>query len=246
MKTRAILFFTAAAFLLTLSPVVTNAQFIKGNMFVEGGLGNLTVSNNKNTIEQVDGTVSSRSKNKGFSIGAFPRVGFLVTNNLAIGTTLGLNFFSNKVTYQDPITSADQSETKSSAFTLDFMPFVRYYFGKSMGTRFYGQVGGGISVDLSRKYESKSLVGPSVSSKYNYTKKPLSVSGEAMVGLNHFISQNVAVNAALGYRYTSSKETTTYTDIFGNTDTPEKYITKGGALLWNVGFTMFIPCKKKK
>ena len=54
MKTKAILFFTAAAFFLTLAPVVTNAQFIKGSMLAEGGLGSLNVSNS--TTEYIDAT----------------------------------------------------------------------------------------------------------------------------------------------------------------------------------------------
>ena len=243
---KAILLFTVAAIFLSLAPNTTNAQFVKGDMLAEGGLGNLRVSNNKTTYEDQNGVVNDRYKDNGFSIGIFPRFGFFVTNNLAIGTTLGLNYSSNKSIRQNDVTSVDESESKSSYFNLEVMPFLRYYFGKTGTTRFYGQVGGGISVDLSRKYESKSLVGPAYNTKTNYTKKPMSVSGEAMVGLNHFVSQNVAVNAGLGYRYTSSKETYTYTNPFGVTGNPEKYINKGGALIWNVGFTMIIPCKKKK
>ena len=45
MKTKAILLFTAVAFLLTLSPVISNAQFTKGNMFVatNNGLFNFDI-----------------------------------------------------------------------------------------------------------------------------------------------------------------------------------------------------------
>ena len=240
-----LLIFAALMISLALFPAITNAQFVKGGMFVEGSLGNLTVSNSKTHYEDKNGLPTYRYKDNGFAIGIFPRIGFLVTNNLAIGTTLGLNFSSNKRTFQDEITSVNQSENKVSAFTLEVMPFVRYYFGKPTGTRFYGQAGGGISTDLSRKDETKSLIGPSTTNKYNYTNKPISVSGEAMLGMNHFVSQNVAVNASLGYRYTSSKETTTYTNNAGVTSDPEKYISKGGAFIWNVGFTMFIPCSKK-
>lgn len=130
------------------------------------------------------------------------------------------------------------------------MPFVRYYFGKSSATRFYGQVGGGVSLDLSHKYEEKDLIN---GDKYkgNYPKKFNTVSGEALIGVNHFIAQNVAINAGLGYRYNSSKETISSTSInpAGNvsvTGPENKYTNKGGSLSWNVGFTMFIPCKKKK
>ena len=127
------------------------------------------------------------------------------------------------------------------------MPFVRYYFGKSTSTRFYGQVGGGISTDLSSKNDYTSFDNNGAvdyTSKSNYPKKYVAFSGEALVGLNHFVSQNVAINAALGYRYSSDKQTTSSTSTFGTTD-PIKYTNKGGAFSWNVGFTMFVPCKKK-
>ena len=251
MKAKAILLFTGVAFLLTLAPAITNAQFAKGGMFFEGGLGNLTVSNSKSTRERVDGNINynSRSKSNGFSIGIFPRVGFLVTNDLAIGTTLGINYSSTKTTDQDYLTSANLYETKISSLTLDIMPFARYYFGKSTTTRFYGQVGGGVSLDLSRKYEEKDLINGD-KYKSNYPKKFNAISGEALVGVNHFVSQNVAINAGLGYRYNSSKVTTSSTSINppGNvavTGPEYKYTDKGGAFSWNVGFTMFIPCKKK-
>ncbi|MEP7163582.1 MAG: outer membrane beta-barrel protein [Ferruginibacter sp.] len=250
MKTKLILLFTAAAFLLSLAPAVTNAQFSKGNMFVEGALGNLSVSNNKAETER-NGIRRDYTKSNGFSIGIMPRVGFFVADNLAVGTTLGINFYSNKYKYLDPLTSFKDAESKSSSVILDFMPFARYYFGKSNSTRFYGQIGGGISTDLSRKSEYKEFNSSGVvdyTSKTNYPKKYFAFSGEALVGLNHFVSQNVAINAALGYRYNSSKETnsntTTYLGI--TTTSPEdKYTNKGGVISWNVGFTMFIPCNKK-
>ncbi len=248
MKTKAILLLTTAAFLLTLAPAVTNAQFIKGSMLAEGGLGSLTVFNNTSEYsDAASGIVGYKYKNNGFSVGIFPRIGFFLSKNMVVGTTLGVNFYSNKSKNVDPISGITVTESKYSAATLDLMPFVRYYFGKSVTTRFYGQVGGGVSLDLSRKDESKNLFNGN-SSKTNYTKKPNTISGEALVGVNHFVSQNVAINAGLGYRFNSSKETVTSTYTSGgtsNTSDPEKYTNKGGAFSWNVGFTMFIPCGKK-
>ncbi len=245
---KAILLFTVAAFFLTLA---TNAQFVKGNMFAEGGLGNLSVANNKVRWEETSGsttTVIGRTKENGFSIGLMPRFGFFVSNNLAIGATLGLNYASNKSVRQHPVTSIDIEEDKFNAFTLEFMPFARLYFGKNNNTRFYGQIGGGIGTNLSRKEENKEIA-TGDTYKVNYTKKPLTVSGEAIVGVNHFVATNVAVNAGLGFRYNSTKYTYTTTSTSGSisfTDDPIKNISKGGAFIWNVGFTMFIPCKKKK
>ena len=239
-----LLIFAALIISMSLFPGISNAQFAKGTILVEGGLGNLTVANSKTRWEDNTGAVNSRYKDNGFSIGIFPRIGFFVTKDFVVGTTLGLNYSSNKSTDQNTVTSVNEYETKTSSFRLDFMPFARYYFGKNTGTRFYGQIGGGIGVDLSDKSEGKNLQ-TGTTSKYNYPKKPTTVSGEALVGLNHFISQNVAINAGLGYKYSSTKYTETYTNYLGITGTPDKYINTGGAFIWNVGFTMFIPCTKK-
>ncbi len=249
MMKKTILFLTAVVFMFSM-PAMVSAQFKKGDCLVEGSLGNLSIAKNKTQYEQ--GNTVIKLETKGFSIAVFPRVGHFITNNLVIGTTLGLSFDKSKEVYFGADAGKDQ-ESISTLFTLDFVPFVRYYLpGKTVKTRFYGQVGAGISLDLARKYhgENFSVSGYVASSfKYNYPKKFNSVSAEALVGVNHFISQNVAVNAGLGYRYISANQTSSYTYTVGGistTNAPEKAISKTGGVVWNVGFTMFIPGKKKK
>jgi len=238
---------------LTMFPAITNAQFAKGDWLVEGGLGSINVSKTKNESQTSGDPDVYKTENNNFSISIFPRAGYFVSKNLAVGTTLGISYNSNK--YKNfGIDDIKDFESKGSAVILDFTPFVRYYFpGKNIKTRFYGQVGAGISLDLSRKYDSKyvdNLGNTTTSYKYNYPKKYNGISAEALVGLNHFVSQNVAVNAALGYRYASSKETTSYTTNspggFSSTTDPTKYSDKTSAFIWNVGFTMLLHCKKKK
>jgi len=252
MKTKLILFFAAVLFLLTAIPTISNAQFSKGNILIEGGLGNLSLSNNKTHNEEV-GSPDSRNEGSGFKISIFPRIGYFVTNNLVVGTTLGIGFSSNKSKSFNSTMGYKEYESKFSSATLDLLPFVRYYFpGKNIKTRLYGQIGGGVNLALSAKYTSENFDnnGKVVGTyKTNYAKKPFTVSGEALVGLNHFISQNVAVNAALGYNYSRSTMTSSYTQTFLNsssTSTDVKNISTTGAFVWNVGFTMIIPCKKNK
>ena len=234
---------------LTMFPAITNAQFAKGNMLVEGSIGNIDVSKTKTETER-SGNVDFKNETKDFSIAIMPRIGFFLSNNLVVGTTLGISFNSSKTDYFDVTDGHKYADTKYSSTTLDLLQFVRYYFpSKNVKTRFYGQIGGGISLDLSAKNEGRdfSTSGQvTSSSKYNYPKKFNKVSGEALVGLNHFISQNVAINAGLGYNYSRSTVTTSFTSAGGTTSTPSKYTVKTGAFLWNVGFTMIIPCKKKK
>lgn len=244
-----ILMFAVVAFMLSTIPTFVQAQFGKGNWLAEGAIGSFNLTTNSKTEYEQNGVID-KSENKGFSIGIFPRLGYFVSKSLVVGTTLGVNFNTNKYKSYEVDGSID-FEARSNAFVLDVMPFVRYYFPGNVKTRFYGQVGGGVSLDLSRKYESKSFDGDGIiigTSKDNFPKKYNSISGEALVGLNHFVAQNVAINMGLGYRYSSSKQTTssTYTSgIITNTTTPEEYRNKNGAVIWNVGFTMIIPCKKK-
>lgn len=252
MKTKAILFLSAVALFFSLIPSLTNAQFKKGDMLVEGDLGNIIVGKTKTQSEQ-NGIVGAKQETNPFSIGISPRVGFFISKNFVVGTTLGLTYSSTKNKYTDPVTGIKSGDSKSSAFVLDFLPFVRYYFpGKSATTRFYGQIDGGIDLYLSQKNDSKDYDNAGVVTstyKTNYPKKFNTISVEALLGVNHFVSQNVAINAALGYSYAKGTETTTTTYTQGNftsTSTPQKYTSKGGAFVWNVGFTMLIPCKKKK
>ena len=245
------LVFTALTFGLILFPAITNAQFAKGDWMVEGGLGSLNLSKTNNQNEQ-NGNIS-KSESNDFSISIFPRAGYFVSNNLVVGTTLGIGFGSSKYKNFNNGNGNKSGESTSNLTSLEFVPFVRYYFpGKKATTRFYAQAGGGITLDLSRKYESKSFnnTGDVTGTfKYNYPKKFNNVAAELLVGLNHFVSQNVAINAALGYRYNKSTETISSSNIFGNTTVtsdPTKYTVKTNAFVWNVGFTMFLHCKKKK
>lgn len=142
---------------------------------------------------------------------------------------------------------------KSSLAELDILPFVRYYFpSTNTQTRLYGQLGGGIGVAISYKNSSESYSSSgTVTNKttYHYPKKPIAFTGEALVGVNHFLSQNVALNAAIGYSYTHRKVSSysEQTYLGYPTNSPEiTNINSSNAFAWNVGFTMFIPCKKKK
>jgi len=252
MKTKAILFISAVALFLSLIPSLTNAQFKKGDMLVEGGLGDIKVSSNKTNYEQ-NGLPDGKSKSNGFGIEIFPRVGYFISKDVVIGTTLGVGFASSKYQNLNDVTGKKTYESKASATILDVLPFARFYFpGKNVKTRFYGQIGAGISLYISEKQESKNFDNNEVVTntyKTNYPKKLFAFSGEALVGINHFVSQNVAINAALGYNYSQGKETTTTTQTSGGltfTSDPVKYTSKTGLFSWNVGFTMFIPCKKKK
>ena len=136
MKTKAILFFSAAALFLMFIPSITKAQFSKGDLLVEGGLGNIKVSKDKSQYE-ANGTVGYKYENKGFSIAIFPRVGFFLSSKFVVGTTFGINYSSDKYENILATTNQTQNDSKTSGLVLDVLPFVRYYFPGNAKTRFY-------------------------------------------------------------------------------------------------------------
>jgi hypothetical protein len=251
-----LLFGSALCLLFTfLTPNMLWAQLKKGNYLVEGNFGNIGLSKSDYKYETGGTTpTTSSGDSKNTSIGIYPRAGIFVADKLVIGTEFSIYLYSNKNNSFNT-TGAKTNESKSSSTSLGLLPFVRYYFasskdGKSM---FFGQLTGGVSIDLANKYESVNYnAAGAVSStyKYNYPKKYSTFSGNAVVGWNRFLSENVALNFNLGYRYSKSTQTNTYTSTTGagvaTTSGETKSTFDNSGINWNMGFTMIIPRGKKK
>src|SRR5215210_3383247 len=75
-------------------PSAVAAQFTKGDWLTEGGIGNINVSNTKNQFEQSG--ISWKNEANSFTSALFPRLGYFLNRNFLIGTTLGLEFDSEK------------------------------------------------------------------------------------------------------------------------------------------------------
>jgi hypothetical protein len=225
------------------------AQPVKGTLLTETSFGNIGFGNN-NYENKTNDTLTSRSEGSNFNFDLYPRFGIFLTDKLAVGTELEVYFYNSHSTYFDG-DGIKSSEYKSNNTSLGIYPFARYYFkssddGKSM---FFGQLSGGYYFDLADNSESNyfdasgTLTGSYVYDYKNYH----SINGSLELGWNRFISENVALNLNLGYRYSKSFQTYTYTSTWGGISTLSdeyKYSYGGGGLTWSMGFTMFIPCKK--
>ena len=232
------------------------AQFAKGTVLVEGSLGNISYNKSDYTYEYFNTipTTSTKSDYKSFGFGLNPLVGFFVTNKLVLGTSLSIYFSSSKSNSLRS-TGIKSSDGKSSYVSLGISPFVRYYFAgcKSQKTMFYGQVAGGVSTDLSNKSEYNYYNSAGVftnSYKYNYPKKYFTYNALVLVGMNHMLSQNVALNMGIGYNYSNSTQTSnsisTNSSGVSTTSSNTKNTNKYSGINWSLGFTMFIPHKKGK
>jgi hypothetical protein len=244
-----LLFLIAAATITTAG----TAQFKKGNLLVETNLGNISFGNNNYTYETSGAT--RKSDGKSFSIGLYPRVGFFVSDNLVVGTELGLYLYSSSGNDFNA-TGVKTSDNKGSSFNIGLSPFVRYYFNaaKESKGRFFAQLGGGFELTLSNNYDYNYYSGTtgalSSKFKYNYPKKPLYYNANILAGYNYMVAPNVALNLNLGYRYSanSSEYTYTTTTAAGVATTSPSTISKSnsGSVDWRMGITMFIPRSKKK
>jgi hypothetical protein len=226
------------------------AQTQKGNWLVEGNIGNFnfTKSNNHSNIDSI--TTRTESRSMYFSV--YPRGAFFVMDNLAVGSTVGFSITDSKDKRINSFGIKDL-ETKNSYGLFELSPFIRYYFPcKKDKLKFYGQVGGGVFFDmyyiLQQTYFNSA--GEITSTfKSNTPKKKIGGLAEVMLGVNYFISKQIAVNASLGYQYFRSTQTNSFTTTSssGNTtNSPDdRYVAQSHRFSWLIGFTYTIPGKSK-
>jgi hypothetical protein len=252
MKSKKFLLPVFFALLVGTCSIHTQAQLKKGNMLVETSLGNITVNSGKTKYESPTAVTSSYKTNT-FGITLSPRVGFFLSDNFVLGTELKIDIYNSK---EDDFNGAGvkSSDSKFSETSIGLTPFARLYFpGKNPKSVFYGQLSAGFNVDVSRKqdYVYYNALGAITSKfKYNYEKKPFSYAGDARVGWNRFLTESIALNMDLGYEFRRNTQTSTYTQTPtigpATTSTSSKYTYDRSGVIWNLGFSMFIPCKKKK
>ncbi len=246
MKQKQILSLGIICFLIISTPKILTAQTKKGNWLAEGNLGNINLSNNK--YEHASGPYTSKSDNQGFYISLYPRIGYFINDNFVIGTTLNISYQMNKYkSYGDNgVKSYDATYTGSS---IGLSPFLRYYFTKNSKNRLYGQIGGGMNVDIFSNSEATTFYDTGdISGTYKSPSKGQVISGEALIGFNHFFTDNIAFNSAIGYNYgkriQNNTSNSTYGGITSVQETKDTYVT--GNVVWNFGFTIIIAGKKEK
>jgi hypothetical protein len=242
----------AVAFALT-----SNAQFKKGTLIVDASLGNITLGSKSNyTYKDQNGVITSSSDYTSNIFNLYPGAGIFITDKVVVGTDLSIYLSSSK---SNSFNAAGKKnyDSKSSNTSLGLNPYVRYYFAKNKNKKafYYGELMGGVYTYLSNKsdysYYNVTTGVKTSTFTYNYPKKYFSTSANIKVGLNYFVTSNIALNADLGYKTNSSKETSNYVNTnlvtsVTTTSNNSTYEYKNSAITWNFGFTMFILKKVKK
>jgi len=174
------------ALFMLFSSAATYAQFNKGRMLVGGQLSLTSVPN---------------SEYKGTTFSLSPQFGYFVINNFAVGA--GINYNVQKNTSDN---STDYFST-----SLQFQPFVRYYF--KPGIFIHGSYGIGAGKAKTTSYESSYNI-------YNWTTS---------AGYAIFLNDHVAIEPMLGYSW--------YTVNDKGTD-GEK--SSGSSLYFQVGLQVYL------
>lgn len=142
----------------------SNGGFSKGDVFVSGSFG---ITSDK----AYDMNTGDLLKTNGFSIA--PKVGFFVTENIAIGGKLG--FGSSKV-------EVDGVSGEDKVNDLTVGAFGRYYFTPGSQFSLFGDLG----VDyMSTNYDS-------------FDVKRNGINAGLGLGMNYFVSSNFSLEAGLG------------------------------------------------
>ena len=214
---------------------------------LKGILETLFFSSGKNTSSA--GMSITESKNKNVNISLYPTVGYFITDKFVIGATVNFTYkYSKTILYNNNGSKSSESIGKSGY--LGLIPFVRYYLaGSDSKNRFYLQAGGGMSISLFDKYKSIYFNNfGNIQAQYDrYSFDQHQVYAEGLVGFNHFFTENIAFNSAIGYSYsrvTLNYKMPTYSPSGTLLSNEQKNVNQVGSLLWNVGFTIIIPHKK--
>jgi len=212
----------------------------KGSKLVGVGIGGISYTNSTSKTSYSNTPTVYKSDGNSFSISIYPNVAWLVTDNLAVGGSVSISFYSSKSNSSNTgsTTTSDYTSTQPSVY---IGPYARYYFGGGEKGMPFAQVNAQYGI-----YGGKSKSTSSGGSSSETTTKP---KGDWNAGLSfgyeHFVSQYIGLYASVGVNYGKSK--TTY-DYKPSTGTGYSYTSEYSR--WyipvNVGLQVHLPKKGNK
>ncbi|MCX6247826.1 MAG: hypothetical protein NTW10_08845 [Bacteroidetes bacterium] len=152
-------------------------------------------------------------------------LGVFVIDRLAIGP--GLTFDAGSETYKYVSNSSTTGDTKThqTTYSVFFDPFVRYYFLHKGKSALFGQVSAAIG--YGQKFETNTN---QYMDEEKTTYKTLLYGGSASFGYVFFITNNIGVETALGYRFTGAESK--HNDV--------SLVTRNSSVTLNAGFAFYI------
>ena len=185
-----------------ISALVVNAQTEKGRCTVGANIG--------------DFTYYKQGAFTNFSINVSPQGGYLIADNLLIGSSVPFSFGQTR----------SANDFKGTSFSLGLAPFIRYYFLPGNLKPYVGMTG------------SYSVNKQTYSSPAELTAKGFTVGFAPELGIAYFINRSIALNGALSYNVLRGKSGSVSYDVNGNRIEPPLSTTRYALLA--IGFQLFL------
>ncbi len=228
------------SFVCCLALIAATAQTEKGNTLVGVSLGSFSYTNSDSKTTYSNTPTVYNSDGSSFSISINPNIAWFIKDNLAVGGSVSVSFYTSKSNSSNT-SSSTTSDSKSTQPSIYIGPLARYYFGGSpKGMPFvqanvqYGIAGG--------KSESKTSSGASSETK---TKPKGDWNAGLALGYEHFVNTTVGFYASIGFNYGKSKTEYEYRP---SSSTGYDYTSEYSRFYIpvNVGLQLHLACKKKK
>ncbi len=203
-------------------------------------LGSLGYNSNTGSTSYTNTPTVNNSKNSSLSFDVGPDVMWFIQNNLAVGGTFGINFYSS-TSKNSNTNSSITSESKYNSPYISIGPKARYYFGGSKTGMPYAEVSLGVSISPSKSKNTNSS-----GTSYEYTSKGNPNFRAAFnLGYEHFVSKAIGLYGSIGYSYSQNKSTTDYKP---STGTGYSYTTdyKYSSVPVRIGLNIHLTAKAKK
>jgi len=181
------------------------SQTAKGDKLVGVSFGALSYNNSDSKTTYSNTPTIYDGKSNSFSISITPNVAWFVTDNLAVGGLLGLNFYTSK-NKNSNTSSSTTTENKNNEPSFYIGPMARYYFGGSSKGMPFAQA----NVQFGFQGQKTTSTTSSGGSSETTAKPKGDWNAGAAVGYEHFITPNIGLYASVGFNYGQSKTTYEY------------------------------------
>lgn len=188
----------------------SHAQTEKGSKLVGISLGSFGFANSESSTTYSTSPTTYNYNDKNFTVVLQPNVAWMVTDHLAIGGMLQGRFQTSKSKSSNS-SSAQYSTYRNTQPSFYIGPIVRYYMGKASQGKLFTQANALYGVYGSHS-EAKSSTGPSSETK---TKPNSDWNAGLALGYEYFLNSYIGLYGSLGFVYSKSKSTTTYSPSTG-------------------------------
>jgi hypothetical protein len=198
--------FTFLAVACALLSSQAKAQFNKGTIMVGPTIGS-TAYSSANSNYEYDNSETRGTGTNSYTFSVGPQLGVFIARNVVAGAslTLSLSNTQTNTTLNSATAAINGSKTTTNSLTVAIGPYIRYYFANHFSNNlFYGQIDGSIGSG-SGNSSGSAFTSTTTSTSIGKVNSIFNWNGGASLGMSHFFNKHIAMDIALGYRYTVAK-----------------------------------------